>query len=217
MPVPDSTITDMPPVDYDAMRALLRTGDLLLCSGTQIFSRLIRWATHSPWSHVSMVLRIEKLDEVMVVEAVERFGVRMIPFDRWLTENKTKAQVFPGDVIVGRHRRFEECASEEAMRRFGKFATGRLGTPFGAGEITKIMTRIVAGRLDRRMPRLLESDDEFICSEFIYRCYQQLGIEVPWSGLGFIGPDAFARADEINPVARLSRTPFPDGHPVHVQ
>lgn len=217
MPVPDSAITDLPALDYGAMLAELRTGDLLLCSGTQLFSRLIRWATRSPWSHVSMVIRIDRLDEVMVIEAVESKGVRLIPFHRWLTEHKTKARVFPGDVVVARHRRFEEASEGLRIRRLGKFATGRLGTPFGPHEIMKILVRIIAGHFDVAMPRMLRSDDEFICSEFPYRCLQQIGIEVPWNGLGFIGPDDFARAEEIDPVARLARNPFGDDHPVHVQ
>jgi hypothetical protein len=217
MTVPESTFQTLQPVSYDAMRALVRTGDVLLCSGTQIFSHLIRWATRSPWSHVAMIIRLDVLDEVMVVEAVERKGVRLIPFHRWLTENETKARVFPGRVVVARHRRFEELAQGECMRRFGKFATGRLGTPFGAGEIVKIMARIVIGRRRGHLPRSLQSDDEYICSEFLSRCFEQVGIHIPWNGLGFIGPDAFAKTPEIEPVALLSQDPFADGHPVHVQ
>ncbi|MEP9357169.1 YiiX/YebB-like N1pC/P60 family cysteine hydrolase [Sphingomonas sp. KR3-1] len=217
MTVPDRSIETLPALDYEAMRAALRTGDVLLCSGTQIFSRVIRWATRSPWSHVAMVLRLDLLDEVMIIEAVEHYGVRLIPFHRWLTENKTKARVFPGDLVVARHRRFEERAQGEAMRHLGKFATSRLGTPFGAGEIVKIMVRIVAGHWNRRMPRLLRSDDEFICSEFLYRCYQQIGIEIPWNGLGFIGPDAFAKDPEFDPVVRLAHHAFDDDHPVNVR
>jgi hypothetical protein len=217
MSIPDSAITDLPALDYESMLDELQTGDLLLCSGTQIFSRLIRWATRSPWSHIAMVIRIDRLDEVMVIEAVERIGVRLIPFHRWLTENKTKARVFPGEVVVARHRDFEDRAADGRIRRFGKFATTRLGTPFGPGEIVKIMMRIVVGRFADNLPRMLRSDDEFICSEFIYRCYQQLGIEVPWNGLGFIGPDCFANDPAIEPVVRLAQNPFGDNHPVNVQ
>lgn len=217
MAVPDSALTELPTCTYAEMLELLRTGDLLLCSGTQIFSRLIRWGTRSPWSHVSMVLRIDPLDEVMVIEAVESKGVRLIPFHRWLTENKTKARVFPGEVIVARHRRFEAAAAGSGIRRLGKFATSRLGTPFAPYELVKIMVRILAGHFSRPMPRLLRSDDDFICSEFLYRCLQQIGIEVPWNGLGFIGPHDFAHDPEIEPVVRLAQNPFGDHHPVNVR
>ena len=214
MPVPDQSLTTLDPLDYHAFLDRTRTGDILLCSGTHWFSRLIRWATASEWSHIAMVVRVDDLDQVMVMEAVEQVGVRMVPFHHFLTENATKKRVFPGEVILARHDEFEAKVAEGRLRDFSRFAVDRLGDPFGAREMTKIVLRLAVGRFRRRhMPRMLESDDEFICSEYVYRCYQQLGIEVEWNGLGFISPACFARDPRINPVARLSNTPFSEGRP----
>ena len=76
MSIPDSALTELPEQDYTAIRRLVRTGDLALCSGTPAFSRVIRWATGSPWSHIAMIVRLDELDRVMVIEAVARQGVR---------------------------------------------------------------------------------------------------------------------------------------------
>ena len=51
---------------YSEIRPSLRSGDLLLCSGTSWFSRLIQAATGSEWSHVGLILRVDSLDRVDV-------------------------------------------------------------------------------------------------------------------------------------------------------
>ena len=51
-----------------------------------------------------------------------------------------------------------------------------MGDRFSPGEIIKIATRIAFGRFDRHMPEPLKSNDEFICSEYIDRCYRRVGV-----------------------------------------
>ncbi|QIG80411.1 YiiX/YebB-like N1pC/P60 family cysteine hydrolase [Stakelama tenebrarum] len=210
MPVPDTVRAELPPSSYPELLETLRTGDIILCSGTQLYSRFIRWGAGSAWSHVAMILRIDALDQVMVIEAREEKGVRMLPFHRFLTEDSTPNRVFPGDVVFARHRDFETHAANGGLQRMMRFATDRLGAPFSPGEILKIMARIVLSRLGKRLPRMLRSDDEFTCAEYVYRCLEEVGIHVAWNGLGYIGPAAFARDEAIHPVARLSENPFPE-------
>jgi hypothetical protein len=203
MSVSASVLTALPPTSYDDARKLVKTGDLILCSGPAIFSRLIRWATASPWSHIAMVVRMDDIDRVMVMEAVEKIGVRIVPFSRFVGDTSKHNPPTAGQMVLARHAEFES-KSAEVPKMIG-VASDRLGAEFRPQEITKIGLRIVAGALNRKMPRLLEADDEFICSEYVDQCYRAIGIEIPWDGRGFIAPDDFARADAVSALARLAR------------
>ncbi len=83
------------------------------------------------------------------------------------------------------------------------FAFDRLGEPFAMGEVPKILLRILLGGFDVRLPESLGPDDEFICSEYVARCYAAMGVEIPWDGLGFIGPGDFATDPAIRPLAQI--------------
>ncbi len=217
MPVPASALTDLPPLTYAELRAQVRTGDIAICSGTQLFSRAIRWATGSPWSHVALILRVEEIDRVFVLEAVERIGVRMLPLSRFVIEDSARHRPYPGDIVIARHADFGERATPAALAKMLLFATDRLGAPFDLRDMTKITLRVLAGRFGIDLPRMLRSTDEFICSEYVACCLAQVGIEVQWDGHGFIGPSDFARDPQIDPVARVSRAPFPAGLPKSVE
>jgi|GEM_PF-5217564 len=55
------TINSLPNVAalaYSAARSSIRSGDILLCSGTSLISRMIQNATKSIWSHVALKIRV---------------------------------------------------------------------------------------------------------------------------------------------------------------
>ncbi|MEY4441910.1 MAG: hypothetical protein RL442_910, partial [Pseudomonadota bacterium] len=69
-----------PTLPYNqALRKRLQTGDILLCSGSGVFSDLIQQATDSPWSHVALIVRLDAIDRILLFESVETFGVRTVP------------------------------------------------------------------------------------------------------------------------------------------
>jgi hypothetical protein len=86
-----------------------------------------------------------------------------------------------------------------------KFSFDHLGCKFASSEIAKIALRILTARLsgNRRTPAFLLRDDEFICSEFVAKAYEQAGLKVPWDGLGFIAPCDFADDPKLSPVAQV--------------
>ncbi len=83
------------------------------------------------------------------------------------------------------------------------FAFGSLGDRFAAGEIIKIGLRLLLGRTGRKMPRFLGPRDEYICSEYVARCYAKAGLKIPWDGLGFVAPGDFARTPDVQAVAQI--------------
>lgn len=46
---------------YSSVRKKIKSGDLLLCSGSSAISKIIRGATDCVWSHVGFVLRIDNI------------------------------------------------------------------------------------------------------------------------------------------------------------
>ena len=89
------------------------------------------------------------------------------------------------------------------MKRLADFAIDRFGDPFAPGEILKIGLRVVLGRLHKVMPKMIGPDDEFICSEYVAKCYEAVGIEIAWDGRGFIAPADFANDPNVKAIAQI--------------
>jgi len=188
---------------YGAIRPQVRDGDVLLCSADDRFSRLIRWGASSPWSHVAIAFQMPAIDRVMVLECVEKLGVRALPLSMFITKTSSGVQPYPGRILLARHAALAEMAGPGPLRQLAEFAFGRLGDPFSRIEMAKIVVRIVLGRFDVKLHPVLGPKDEFICSEFVARCFQAVGIEIPWDGLGFIGPGDIAADPRLEAVAQI--------------
>lgn len=205
MAIPDDYLATSKPEPLEAVAARLRDGDLLLCSARDPFSRLIGWATKSPWTHVALAQRWPQLGRILVFEAVQSLGVRAIPIERFIAESSTGRRPYPGRIVLARHDElYRRCeAGGAALQRLADFSIGRLGDRFAPGEIVKIGVRIVLGRLNFRLPETMGPKDEFICSEYVARCFDAIGIPPPWDGLGFIAPSDFASAPETRAMAEI--------------
>jgi hypothetical protein len=173
---PDNILQSMPVRPYAEIRDEIRSGDLLLCQGRDLFSRLIQWATKSPWSHIAIAFEVQSVNRIVVVEAVEKIGVRCVPLSRFVSSD-----------------------------------SAGLGDRFAPGQIIRIGLRILAARImgDRKTPKFLLPNDEFICSEFIAKAFETAGLPIPWDGLGFIAPADFALDPALSAVAQVdvSRPP----------
>lgn len=203
MTIAPETLDTLRPQPYAEIRAQVRDGDLLLCSATDPFSRLIRWATCSPWSHVAIAFRMDEIDRVMVVECVQTLGVRAVPLSTFIRRTSDGTHPYPGKILLARHKGLSAKSRRTPMRRMAEFAFDRLGDRYSRAEMAKIALRIVAGRLRRRMHPSLGPKNEFICSEYAARCLDAISIRIPWDGLGFIAPGDFARDRRIEAIAQF--------------
>ena len=203
MAISESVLTDLAQTPYAEIRDAVQDGDILLCSAHDFFSRLIRWATKSPWSHCAIAFRMEEIDRVLVLEAVEKLGVRCVPLSAFLKRTSSGLEPYPGDIVLARHKGLAAKSRARPMKKMADFAFDRLGDKFSHREMFKIILRIALGRINRHMPKILVSDDEFICSEYVARCYETLGITIPWDGLGFMAPADIARDPGLQAVARI--------------
>jgi uncharacterized protein YycO len=198
--------------DYAALRPELRSGDLLLCSGTGWFSKMIQGSTRSEWSHVACILRLEAIDRIMVLESLESVGVRTVPLSKYLHNYDSKGNRYPGRMCLARHRDVADCG--ETLAQFGHFAVDQLGTPYDNQMIAKIAARITMTHLldaNERAAQIqdwqaagLERNQEYICSELVWECYQRLGLDIPHDPLGFVAPKDFAADPKIECLGVLS-------------
>jgi uncharacterized protein YycO len=192
-------------VAYKQFRRNIRSGDILLCSGSAVFSRMIQAATKSDWSHVGFVMRLDAIDRVMVLESVEPLGVRTVPLSKYLSDYDNEGNPYPGGLVLARHRDFERRATPARLAHFGQFAVDLFGYPYDKGEIAKIAARIASSYLpfSRKDQRAIKRDREYICSEYAWECYNDVGIKIPYDRKGFVAPADFARTKEIELLAVL--------------
>jgi hypothetical protein len=203
MSIPDDVLESLTPQPYARARRCVRDGDLLLCSADDRPSRLIRWATRSRWSHIAIAFRIEEIDRVIVLESVEKYGVRAVPLSSFISRTSSGTTPYPGRILLARHDGLTTGRATDSLRSLAGFAFDRLGDRFAKAEVFKIFLRILLGRFDVRLPNSLGPDDEFICSEYVARCYAAMGVEIRWDGLGFIAPGDFALDPALRPVAQI--------------
>ncbi len=212
MPVSDTVFKALKPRPIEEIASAIQDGDLLLCSGDDAFSRLIGWATNSPWTHIAIACRWSEIGRVMVFESVEKIGVRAVPLTTFVSQNSAGVRPYPGRIVLARHARMAEAlakAGSRAATALADKAVDRLGDRFAPAEIAKIGLRIVLGAAHIRLPPSLGPKNEFICSEYVGRCLEALDIQIPWDGRGFVAPSDFAACPEVFPLAQIQTRPAP--------
>ena len=184
---------------YGQFRSKIKSGDLLLCSGSGVFSRMIQAVTGSTWSHVGFVVRLDAIDRVMVLESVEPLGVRTVPLRKYLVDYDSRGNPYPGGIVIARHEDFSTLTNKKKLREFGQFAVDLFGYPYDKDEIVKIAARIGASHLPftKKYRKTLKPDREYICSEYVWECYRKLGIRIPHNPSGFIAPADFAKTEKV--------------------
>jgi hypothetical protein len=203
MTIPDDVLNTMAPQTYKQVRDQVQDGDLLLCSATDPMSRLIRFGTKSPWSHIGIAYRLDEIDRVMVLEAVAKIGVRAVPLSTFVKKTSGGITPYPGNILLARHKGMDAKSRANPMKAMAGFAFDRLGDPFSMKEMLKIVVRILWHRTGRKMPPMLVPKNEYICSEYVAACFKELGLKPPWDGLGFIAPADFAKDRRIEAVAQF--------------
>ncbi|HEX3919794.1 MAG TPA: hypothetical protein VHW60_20840 [Caulobacteraceae bacterium] len=202
--VPDDVLRAFPPDSFANISRKVRDGDLLLCAGNDPFSRLIAWSTSSPWTHVALAYRWPGLGRIMVFEAVQQIGVRSVPLATFIRQSSTGQN--PGKIILARHEDYASAQGKRgsaAEKKLADFAVDRFGEPFSGVEIAKIAMRIIVGKFDRHLPKSMGPKNEFICSEYVAKCFERIGVEIQWDGNGFIAPADFARDPKVKAIARF--------------
>lgn len=87
----------MDTTSYELYRDQMQTGDLIAFSGRGLFSWVIQWQTHSPYSHVGLVVRLSEAgtQRVFLLHAILGQGVVLLPLSRYLGRHQGSAWWVP--------------------------------------------------------------------------------------------------------------------------
>ena len=196
----------VPVMAYDDLREQVLDGDLLLCSGSAIFSKMIQKATNSIWSHVGFVMWLRSIDRLMVLESVEDMGVRSVPLSSYFGDYSGSGKGYPGRLLIARHA---QLSGRTLNAGFGQFAVDRLGYPYNTDEIAQIAVHLASGGL--MLEQEFADAKRFICSEYVNACYERLGVSIHKSHWHFVAPADFARDPQVKGIAILRSTGAPAG------
>lgn len=157
----------------DALRSVLRPGDVLLVEGNQRLSTAIKYLTQSTWSHSALFVgdALQKAgytdgDGHMLVEADLQEGVIAVPLSKY--ENFNTRICRPVDL------------TEEDRQTVILFVIERLGHQYDLKNVIDLVrylvrTPPVPGRWRRRMLALGSGDPtRAICSTLIAQAFQEI-------------------------------------------
>jgi hypothetical protein len=192
-PINKREIRQLHCVSYDEARATLRTGDLVFCSGSYLFSRAIQRFTRSVWSHVGIVYCDEPLQRVFVLESETGIGVRLVPLSKYLRDYHGRRRPYRGEIVVAR---VQPAVDEAALRRAVSVGMDELTKPYDNLEILRIALRILF-RVSRRT-----RDRKYICSELVELCYREAGVRFRLRD-NFVSPIDIWLDDAVVPSHRI--------------
>ena len=207
MPISVSSFPGDAITPYESIRDQLQNGDVLICSGSGLFSSMIQQATGSVWSHVGFILRLDSIERVMLLESVEPIGVRTVRLSKYLENYANDNKPYPGGLAVIRNRKFAQSIDRDKLTELARYAIDHFGYSYDKDEIAKIAARILSSKVffTEKQMKKIAPDREFICSEYVARCYEHVGLTVQWNQLGFIAPADFAADPDFELVAVLKK------------
>lgn len=186
-------IRQLPVVPYDRVRDHLRTGDLVFCSGSYLFSQAIQRFTGSVWSHVAIVYRDDTLQRMFVLESETGIGVRLAPVSKYLRDYHGRRRPYRGQIVVAR---VQPEVDVDRVHKAISFGMDELTRPYDNSEILRIALRILF-RVSRRT-----RDRKYICSELVQECYRQAGVSFKLADR-FVSPEDIWRDAQVVSMQRV--------------
>lgn len=145
----------------------IKTGDVFLFRNARsLCSRLIRWRTQSVYSHVGVALwvKVDSLEKLCIIEAVNVQGVRMFPMELYLRQCQREGCAVDWfaltDVGVNRDRVAAYCLSHWGSPYASLW---QMGSSFGW--VTRWLNRMLGRPMDT-------NPDAFFCSELVASAFR---------------------------------------------
>ena len=172
-------IKQLPSIPYEKVRSHLKTGDMVFCSGSYLFSGIIQKLTKSTWSHVAVVYHDEALGRVLLLEAEPQIGIRMIPLSNYLKDYKGTKRSYKGQIVIAT---LLTPLQKEDLNKGICFGLDALAKPYDNWEIVRIMIRILF-KISKR-----ERNKSYICSELVRDIFAKAGVIIQYNDT-YISPD----------------------------
>ena len=201
----------MTPIPYSQAREGLRTGDILLFHAKNFPDDAIELATHSLWCHAGFIWRLPDVDRILLLESVDKYGVRAMPLSTRINGDAAHPKPYPGKLLVLRHVDFPAEPDNDKIKAMTGFALDRLGYPYSPAELAAIAARIVAGVAGLTLPGRLDPKNGYICSEYVAKCYEAMGIALAPDREGFIAPADIANDPGVFAVYSVTPDVAADG------
>jgi hypothetical protein len=183
----------LPKLTYTEAKPDLRTGDILLCNGNHPIALMIKKFTNSIFSHVGFIFTWN--NRVLVLESVEDDGVRAVPLSQYVYDHESSGKPYDGELYIARH---QTHLDEKKVNKMLGHAADLLNKRYDKDEIAKIIWRIVSGSGRH------ESDNEYICSEFVEVCFNQIGISFEKDREGYIYPNHIAQDPKVDGLFQIT-------------
>jgi hypothetical protein len=164
---------------------------------------MIEHFTDSLWGHAALILRVQDIDSMLLLESVHTYGVRAGAMSNRINGGGATPAPYPGKLLVLRHRQFPPETEQAAIGKTARVAIGKLGYPYSQEEIARIGLRIAAGMAGRTLAGQLEPVHAFVCSEYVAKCYDAMGITLAPDREGFIAPADLANDPNVYAVCAI--------------
>ena len=144
--------------------AQLSDGDILLCKGTDLIARLIKWGTGSVYSHVAVVASAQL---ALVVEAIPTGGVRAIYYKNLKT---------PHDIYRVRDGYpFNQAGVVSYLittlaRKYDTWGVLKLGFKLGLRRL-RLIKLLGLKLIGHKAADDLQKDEDYFCSELCYKAF----------------------------------------------
>jgi len=196
----------LPSVSYDKLRHTIRNGDLLFCGGDYAFSKTIRYLSgQSKVSHVGIVYWWN--ERLMLLESVETDGVRIVPVSQYVENYENRGAPYNGRIYLARDQRVTIAPTNRKGDASGDhnpmveeilhFAASLLNKKFSFKDVLTFLWQGNTGR------ELHVDDEEFLCSEFVAKCFRKVSIAYPDDGHGFIAPEHIAMSEHVQALVEI--------------
>lgn len=188
-------LADIPLAKYHQLHSIIQDGDILMYSGEDDISKIIRKVTQSMWSHVGILFRIAPWDRIMLLESVESRGVQLIPLSRYIQniEREEEEEEFFARLVIARHKHLRQ----ERLPELINHGIDLITRPYDLAEIHRIFERLQTGE------GKLERDRAYMCSELVYECYLKAGITLNHHPFGFITPEDIWLDEHVEGIAEI--------------
>jgi hypothetical protein len=155
---------EMKKAKYEEIRLQIMNGDVFLYREKGIVAGIIRWLTHSTYSHAGIAVWWN--ERLMVMEAVMR-GVRITPLSRNIYQHKGSVEWYSCKKEI----------SDEDRLRMVIFAQEELGKRYAAWKAIllgwKVLSKRDLGERDR-----LRRENKLFCSQYVAQIYNSIGLDL---------------------------------------
>lgn len=180
-------------ISYSEATSLIKDGDLFFSSGNGDFSTAIKSLSDSLVSHVGILFWWGS--NLMLLESVTAGGVRAIPLFHYTGNYANTGRRYDGKLFVARYKNLAaDKAKIDAMRQV---AIDLFGFKYDSNDIAKILLSRIIKSVKRK------EDDAFLCSEYVEKIFQCVGINFANNKSGFIFPEHIAADANVEIVCEL--------------